>query len=168
MLYTGYHFNGPAAVRYPRGGANGDAPTQTMTQLEVGKAVVKRQSEKNLGQDKVAILSYGTLLPNAMAAAQALDASVVDMRFIKPFDQALVNEMARTHDVLVTLEENAIIGGAGSAITQHIMHQRLSTPVLNLGLPDRFVCQGTQEEQQAMLALDCAGITKQINDYLAQ
>jgi len=167
MLYTGYHFNGPAAVRYPRGGGNGATPQQTMSELEIGKAVVKRQSAKKIGDNKVAILSYGTLLPNALAAAQELDATVIDMRFIKPFDEALVSEMANSHDVLVTLEENAIIGGAGSAITQHIMHHRLATSVLNLGLPDQFVCQGTQEQQQAMLQLDSVGIINQINQYLA-
>jgi len=166
MLYTGYQYQGPAAVRYPRGGGIGvDIETQ-MSELTIGKAVIKRESSQE-STNKIAILNFGTLLPNAMEAAQELDATVIDMRFIKPFDQALVSELAQSHDVLVTLEENAIIGGAGSVITQHVMAKRLKCSVLNVGLPDHFICQGTQQEQQQLLQLDSVGIVKQINDYLA-
>ncbi|MDP2560051.1 1-deoxy-D-xylulose-5-phosphate synthase [Psychrobium sp. 1_MG-2023] len=166
MLYTGYHYQGPAAVRYPRGGATGVETDKKMEQLALGKAVVKRQSSVALGNNKVAILNYGTLLPHALEAAEVFDATVVDMRFIKPFDQELVLDIAKSHDVIVTLEENAIIGGAGSTISQYIMNQRLATPVLNLGLPDHFVCQGTQAQQQAMLKLDATGVIEQIEAYL--
>ena len=167
MLFTGYQHQGPAAVRYPRGGSIGAEIEQQMTQLAIGKGVVKRESSKAQAGDKVAILNFGTLLPNALSAAQALDATVVDMRFIKPFDAQLVTELAQSHDVLVTLEENAIIGGAGSAITQHVMTNRLKPAVLNLGLPDKFVCQGTQAQQQEMLQLDSAGIVNQVKQYLS-
>ena len=168
MLYTGYQHQGPAAVRYPRGGATGAAIEQDMAELPIGKAILKRESRAKQDGNKVAILSFGTLLENALTAAESLDATVVDMRFIKPFDQALVSELAQNHDVLITLEENAIIGGAGSAITQYVMNNRLTTPVLNLGLPDKFVCQGTQQQQQKMLQLDSDGISAQITAYLAR
>lgn len=167
MLYTGYQYKGPAAVRYPRGGSVGANIDQEMTEFALGKAVIKRESTKAQNGEKVAILNFGTLLDNAMVAAQELDATVVDMRFIKPFDAELVTELVKSHDVLVTLEENAVIGGAGSAITQHVMNNRLNTPVLNLGLPDKFICQGTQAEQQHMLQLDNVGIVAQVNQYLA-
>lgn len=168
MLYTGYVHQGPAAVRYPRGGATNAEINSEMTALEIGKAVVKRESTKAQDGNKVAILSYGTLLNHALVAGESLDATVVDMRFVKPFDEALVRELSQSHDVIVTVEENAIIGGAGSVITQFVMNNRLNVPVLNLGLPDQFVCQGTQAEQQAMLELDSDGLIKQINRYLAQ
>jgi len=163
MLYTGYQYQGPAAVRYPRGGATGACIDTKMHEIAIGKGVTIRQSNTK----KVAILNFGTLLPSALEAASVLDATVVDMRFIKPFDQALVSELAHSHEVLVTLEENAIIGGAGSVISQHVMANRLRCDVLNLGLPDRFICQGTQQEQQQMLQLDSDGIIAQINAYLA-
>lgn len=168
MLYTGYQHQGPAAVRYPRGGATGAAIEQDMAELPIGKAILKRESRAKQDGNKVAILSFGTLLENALTAAESLDATVVDMRFIKPFDQGLVSKLAQNHDVLITLEENAIIGGAGSAITQYVMNNRLTTPVLNLGLPDKFVCQGTQQQQQKMLQLDSDGISAQITAYLAR
>jgi len=167
MLYTGYIHQGPAAVRYPRGGATNAEIAPKMTALEIGKAIIKRQSNKDKDGKKVAILSYGTLLNHALIAGEYLDASVVDMRFIKPFDQAMVTEIANSHDMIVTVEENAIIGGAGSVVSQFVMNNRLSVPVLNIGLPDKFVTQGTQAEQQAMLELDSDGLIKQITAFLA-
>ncbi|NRA83042.1 MAG: 1-deoxy-D-xylulose-5-phosphate synthase [Gammaproteobacteria bacterium] len=162
MLYTGYHYQGPAAVRYPRGSACGATIEPVMTELEIGKAVLKRSSAAG----KLAILNFGTLLPQAMDAAEQLDATVIDMRFIKPFDQAMVQQMANQHDVLVTLEENAIIGGAGSTISQYVMNNRLDAAVLNIGLPDHFIRQGTQLEQQHQLGLDCQGIVDKINQFI--
>jgi len=163
MLYTGYQYQGPAAVRYPRGGATGACIDTKMHEIVIGKGVTIRQSNTK----KIAILNFGTLLPNALEAASVLDATVVDMRFIKPFDQDLVSELAHSHEVLITLEENAIIGGAGSVVSQHVMANRLRCDVLNIGLPDKFICQGTQQEQQQMLQLDSDGIIAQINAYLA-
>ena len=166
MLYTGYIHQGPAAVRYPRGGATNAPITQEMTALPIGKGVIKRTANGTRNDTKVAILSYGTMLNHALVAGESLDASVVDMRFIKPFDEALVRELSQSHDVLVTVEENAIIGGAGSVISQFIMNNRLNIPVLNIGLPDSFVAQGTQAEQQAMLAIDSHGLINKITQFI--
>ncbi|WKV52074.1 1-deoxy-D-xylulose-5-phosphate synthase [Dickeya fangzhongdai] len=161
MLHTGYHYQqGPCAVRYPRGNVLGVALTPLET-LPLGKGVMKRQGEK------VAILNFGTLLPEAQQAAEALNATLVDMRFVKPLDEALIASLAASHDVLVTLEENAIMGGAGSGVNEYLMAKRLAVPVLNLGLPDIFIPQGTQTEIRADLALDAAGIERRIRDWLA-
>ncbi|SUB18106.1 1-deoxy-D-xylulose-5-phosphate synthase [Pantoea agglomerans] len=140
MLYTGYHYqDGPSAVRYPRGTGVG-TPLAPLQSLPLGKAVVKRQGEK------LAILNFGTLLPEAAATAEALNATLVDMRFVKPLDEALIAELAATHDSLITLEEGAIKGGAGSGVNEFVMAKRLAVPVLNIGLPDEFIPQGTQDE----------------------
>lgn len=168
MLTTGYHYPGPAAVRYPRGSGVGAQIVQQMDRLEIGKALLKRQSSKEQKNATVAILNFGTLLPQAMAAANEIDATVVDMRFIKPFDRQLVEEISETHGVIVTLEENATIGGAGSAISQYVMNNRLASAVLNIGLPDYFIRQGTQLEQQQELGLDSEGILAKVAAFIAQ
>ncbi|PLR39272.1 1-deoxy-D-xylulose-5-phosphate synthase [Chimaeribacter coloradensis] len=161
MLHTGYHYaDGPVAVRYPRGNGTG-AVCEPLTMLPIGKGVVRREGEK------VAILNFGTLLPEAQKAAEALNATLVDMRFVKPLDEALVLEMAASHEVLVTLEENAIMGGAGSGVIELLMAKRCLVPVLTLGLPDEFIPQGTQEEVRADYGLDAAGIERRIQDWLA-
>ncbi|WP_038910511.1 1-deoxy-D-xylulose-5-phosphate synthase [Dickeya dadantii] len=161
MLHTGYHYQqGPCAVRYPRGNVLGVELTPLET-LPIGKGVIKRQGEK------IAILNFGTLLSEAQQAAEALNATLADMRFVKPLDEALIASLAASHDVLVTLEENAVMGGAGSGVNEYLMAQRLPVPVLNLGLPDYFIPQGTQTEIRADLALDAAGIERRIRDWLA-
>lgn len=162
MLYTGHQHQGPSAVRYPRGTGMGVQIETDFTPLTIGKGRLNRQGEK------VAILSFGTLLPNALQAAEALNATVADMRFVKPLDEALITELANSHDVLVTLEENVIAGGAGAAVVEYLMAQKLLKPTLNLGLPDQFIAQGTQEEMHAELGLDGAGIETAIRDYLAK
>ncbi|WP_272522724.1 1-deoxy-D-xylulose-5-phosphate synthase [Providencia sp. PROV202] len=160
MLHTGYHYQeGPTAVRYPRGAGTG-AELMPLAPLEIGKGIVRRQGEK------VAILSFGTLLSNALEAAEQINATVVDMRFVKPLDEALILEMAKSHDMLVTLEENAIMGGAGSGVNEFLMKEKNVLPVLNLGLPDFFIPQGTQDELLADLGLDATGIVNAINAYL--
>ncbi|WP_370421999.1 1-deoxy-D-xylulose-5-phosphate synthase [Pantoea vagans] len=162
MLYTGYHHQaGPSAVRYPRGTGVG-TPLAPLQSLPLGKAVVKRQGEK------LAILNFGTLLPEAAATAEALNATLVDMRFVKPLDEALIAELANTHDSLITLEEGAIKGGAGSGVNEFVMAKRLSIPVLNIGLPDEFIPQGTQDEVRHDYLLDAEGIQQQIARWLAQ
>ncbi|CAI0824295.1 1-deoxy-D-xylulose-5-phosphate synthase [Serratia grimesii] len=162
MLYTGYHYNeGPSAVRYPRGNGTG-APLEPLSALPIGKGVVRREGEK------LAILNFGTLLPEAAQVAEAMNATLVDMRFVKPLDEQLVLKLAASHDALVTLEENAIMGGAGSGVNELLMAKRRVVPVLNIGLPDYFVSQGSQEEVRVDLGLDTAGIQRQIDVWLAQ
>lgn len=170
MLYTGHKHTGPSAVRYPRGSGCGTAIQQEMTALEIGKGriVRQRQTDDTESQPKVAILSFGTFLPSALSAAEALNATVADMRFVKPLDEALISELASTHDVLVTLEENVIAGGAGAGVVEYLMSSKQIVPVLNLGLPDQFVAQGTQEEMHAELGLDAAGVELAIKDYLSK
>ncbi|MBL4277828.1 1-deoxy-D-xylulose-5-phosphate synthase [Vibrio fluvialis] len=162
MLYTGHQHQGPSAVRYPRGNGMGVTIESDFTALEIGKGRIMREGEK------VAILSFGTLLPYALEAAQTLNATVADMRFVKPLDEALISELANTHDVLVTLEENVVAGGAGAGVVEFMMKHKLIKPVLNLGLPDRFIAQGTQEEMHHELGLDAAGIERAVRDYLAK
>ncbi len=162
MLYTGYHYEaGPSAVRYPRGTGTG-ATLEPLAMLPLGKGVKKRSGEK------LAILNFGTLLPEAQAAADALNATLVDMRFVKPLDESLVLELAASHEALVTLEEGCIKGGAGSGVNELLMAKRRPLPVLNLGLPDIFIPQGTQDEIRHDLQLDAAGIQAQIARWLAQ
>ncbi|WDO02970.1 1-deoxy-D-xylulose-5-phosphate synthase [Aeromonas allosaccharophila] len=161
MLYTGYLHQGPAAVRYPRGSSLSDAPISSeMQALELGKGRILREGKGT------AILAFGTLLHHAKSAAEALDATLVDMRFVKPMDEALVLSLAASHDHFVTIEDNAIMGGAGSAVNELLMRSKQCKPVLNLGLPDRFVEQGTQQEIYALLGLDDTGIQRSIETWL--
>lgn len=168
MLYTGHQHNGPSAVRYPRGNGMGTEIQSEFTALEIGKGRIVRESSKAKDSAKVAILSFGTFLENALQAADAIDASVADMRFVKPLDEALIKQLAADHDVLVTIEENAIAGGAGAGVIEFLMQEKLLMPVLNLGLPDKFIAQGTQDELHEELGLDAKGIEKSISDYLAK
>ena len=161
MLYTGYQLGTPAAVRYPRGIGSGIEPELTMQSLEIGKGRVVRPGKS------VAILAFGTLLQQAKPAADRLEATLVDMRFVKPLDEALLGELAASHDYLVTLEDGALMGGAGSAVNDALQRLRLYKPVLNLGLPDRFIEQGSQEEIYSLLGLDSAGIELSILNFMA-
>ncbi|KLN62913.1 1-deoxy-D-xylulose-5-phosphate synthase [Vibrio sp. VPAP30] len=162
MLYTGHKHTGPSAVRYPRGTGTGAEIEQAFTALEIGKGRIVRQGEK------VAILNFGTFLSSAQQAAETLNATVADMRFVKPLDEALIKQLAVEHDVLVTLEENAIAGGAGAGVIEFMMQEKIIKPVLNLGLPDKFIAQGTQEELHQELGLDAAGIEQSIREYLTR
>ncbi|MFY8351907.1 1-deoxy-D-xylulose-5-phosphate synthase [Pseudoalteromonas sp. SSM20] len=162
MLYTGHLHQGPSAVRYPRGSAGELLPNDTMTTLEIGKAKVVRE-----GKD-TAILSFGTLLDEAKKVAEELDATLLDMRFVKPLDGDAIKQLTETHSTLVTLEDNALMGGAGSAVNEFVMAEKLNIPVLNLGLPDVFIKHGTQQEMHAELGLDANGIAQSIKDYLSK
>lgn len=162
MLYTGYqHQTGPSVVRYPRGNGIG-AGCQSLDALPLGKANVIHQGEK------LAFLNFGTLLPEVQEAAKQFNATVVDMRFVKPLDESLLLELAANHDAFITIEENAIMGGAGSAVIEYLMSQRRALPVLNIGLPDVFIPQGEQNEIRHDVGLDSEGIVKQVTDWLAR
>ena len=159
MLYTGYQCGKPAAVRYPRGNAIGVQLTP-LEMLPIGKSRLIREGQK------IAILNFGTLLPSALEAAEKLNATVVDMRFVKPIDIEMINVLAQTHDYLVTLEENAIQGGAGSAVAEVLNSSGKSTALLQLGLPDYFIPQATQQEALKDLGLDSKGIEENILSFI--
>lgn len=149
MLYTGYQHKGPAAVRYPRGAGPGTEINSEMQPLEIGKADIQRPG------NKIAILSFGSMLASALEAAETLDATVVDMRFIKPLDEKMVLEMAASHELIVTIEENATQGGAGSAVNECLIANGSKTSIINLGIPDYFVDHG-----DAAILLDECGLNK--------
>ena len=159
MLYTGYQCGKPAAVRYPRGNAIGVELTP-LEMLPIGKSRLIREGQK------IAILNFGTLLPSALEAAEKLNATVVDMRFVKPIDIEMINVLAQTHDYLITLEENAIQGGAGSAVAEVLNSSGKSTALLQLGLPDYFIPQATQQEALKDLRLDSKGIEEKILNFV--
>ena len=159
MLYTAYQINTPTAVRYPRGNAKGVA-LEPMESLEIGKGKLIRQGEK------VAILNFGTFLTEAQKVAEAGNYTLADMRFVKPLDEALIQELANNHDLLVTLEENAIQGGAGSAVNEYLQKIGKIKPLVMLGIPDEFIPQSTQQEAYEALGLDSTGIKQKIEQAL--
>ena len=161
MLYTGFQYDGPASVRYPRGTGIGITTDSKMQAIPIGKAEIKREGKS------IAILSFGTLLGTALEVAEDIDATVVNMRFVKPLDEDLIVEIALKHDVLVTLEENVIAGGAGSGVNETLASHHLHPHILNIGLPDHFVEHGTQSELLSKYLLDRDGIRKQITAFLA-
>ena len=156
MLSTAFAHDGPSLVRYPRGGGTGTQPAPTLDTLPVGKGEIRRQ-----GKD-IALLAFGSLVPAAEAAGEVLDATVANMRFIKPLDADLVVELAGNHSLLVSIEENAVIGGAGSEIERVLAERGIHTPVLRLGLPDRFIDHGEQGQLLAELGLDKDGIVRAV------
>ena len=160
MLATAFAHGGPAAVRYPRGTGPGVAPQKEMQPLPLGKGEVRRQGEK------VAILAFGSLLQPALAAGEELNATVANMRFVKPLDEHLAIKLAATHDLVVTVEENAVMGGAGSAVAEALAKDGVTTPLLHLGLPDRFVEHGDTAKLLAECGLDSAGIAAAVRARL--
>ena len=156
LLSTCYQHPGPASVRYPRGSGAGAIISAGLDTVPVGRGIVRRQ-----GKDLV-VLVFGTLLPAALKVAETLDLTVVDMRFVKPLDTALVLQIATEHRGLVTLEEGALMGGAGSAVTEALNAAGVVCPVLQLGLPDRFIDHGEQGALLASVGLDAAGIERSI------
>ncbi len=157
MLYTGFLLGVPAAVRYPRGTGPGVLVQRTMTTLPLGRAQVRRKGER------VALLAFGSMVAPALVAAESINATVVNMRFIKPLDAALLVELAHTHERLITLEENAIQGGAGSAVAECLAAMGVSVCIEHLGLPDCFTDQGTRADLLAELGLDAAGIVRYLS-----
>ena len=156
MLTTAFQHDGPSAVRYPRGSGTGKAPETALTPLEIGKGQVLRQGRS------IALLAFGSLVPAALAAGEELDATVANMRFVKPMDGNLVAELARNHDLLVSVEENALIGGAGSEVARVLEERGINTPLLRLGLPDRFIDHGDSAKLLASVGLDRDGIVRSI------
>jgi 1-deoxy-D-xylulose-5-phosphate synthase len=161
MLTTGYLHEGPASVRYPRGKGPGTVVDNALTALPIGKAEIRHQGSR------IALLAWGSMVTPALVVGKQLGATVVNMRFIKPLDEQLLLELAKSHDVFVTVEENVLSGGAGSAVNNYLQAQRILMPVLNIGLPDSFVEQGTREELLAICGLDTQGIAAQIEAFCA-
>ncbi len=162
MLYTGFQCPGPAAVRYPRGYGPGVLPQQPFSAIPIGRGEMKRQGRG------VALLVFGTLLGSALQVAETLNASVANMRFVKPLDRALILELALGHELLVTIEDNAVQGGAGSAVAEVLGAENMSVPLLQLGLPDGFVEQADPGMQLAACALDAPGLLAAVQQRLQQ
>jgi 1-deoxy-D-xylulose-5-phosphate synthase len=160
MLYTATTLKGPSAVRYPRGAGPGVKPEKPMTALPVGKAVTRRE-----GRSGLAILNFGPLLPAVLAAADLHDATVLDMRFVKPLDRDAVLRVALKARALVTVEENVVAGGAGSAVGELLAENAVALPLLHVGIPDRFIEHGSREECLAMAGLDAASIRQRISEW---
>jgi 1-deoxy-D-xylulose-5-phosphate synthase len=161
MLTTAYQYPGPAAVRYPRGAGTGAAIEKELSAIEMGVGQVKREGKK------IAILAFGTMLAPSLAAAGELDATVADMRFVKPLDVALVRRLAQEHDYLVTVEEGCIMGGAGAAVAEALAQEAIVKPLLMLGLPDKFIDHGDTAVLLKNAGLDAAGIQASIRARFA-
>jgi 1-deoxy-D-xylulose-5-phosphate synthase len=162
MLYTATTLPGPSAVRYPRGTGPGVALAEEMTALPIGRGQIRRE-----GRSGLAILVFGTLLDSAQKIAERLDATVVNMRFIKPLDEDLVISLAERHRAIITIEENATIGGAGSAVGELLASEGLLIPILQLGIPDRFIEHGSRDSCLVAAGLDAAGLTSSIERWWA-
>ncbi len=162
LLTTGFYCGSPAAVRYPRGKGPGRLLSHSFETYPIGKARPVRQGQS------IAILCFGTLLTQGLEAAECLDATVIDMRFIKPLDEACIDHLAQTHHLLVTLEENVITGGAGSAVAQVLQKKNHLIPLLSLGLPDHFVEHASAEEMLSACGLDTPGILRSIRGKVSE
>lgn len=162
MLYTAFKLDTPSAVRYPRGTGPGVAVQKAMQALPVGRGEVRRQGEK------IALLAFGSMLQPCLQAAEELNATVANMRFIKPLDDDLVASLAASHDLLVTVEENTVMGGAGSAVTESLNSQRMVVKVLQLGLPDVFIEQGDHAQMLSDCGLDKTGIIKSVRSVFPE
>lgn len=156
MLSTGFEFNGPAAVRYPRGSGPGVAVSQSLDVLPIGKAEVKQRGQR------IALLAFGAIVPAAEKVGTESGYTVVNMRFVKPLDRELILELAKTHDAFVTLEDNAVAGGAGSGVAELLADAGVTMPILHLGLPDAFQHHASREDLLGEAGLDVAGIRKAI------
>lgn len=162
MLYTAFKLDTPTAVRYPRGGGAGVKVRKEMQALPIGRGEIRRHGKK------IALLAFGSMLTPCLQAAEELDATVANMRFIKPLDDDLVASLAASHDLLVTVEENTVMGGAGSAVTESLNSQRIIVSVLQLGLPDIFIDQGDHGQMLAGCGLDKKGILQSIRSILPE
>ncbi len=159
MLTTGFNYDGPAAVRYPRGGGPGLKVDKSAPPLPIGTASKRREGSN------IALLNFGSQLLEVMEAAEALNATVINMRFVKPLDEALLTELGASHTLFVTIEDNTVAGGAGSAVAEWLNRQQFSIPLLQLGLPDHFIEQGSREELLAECGLDRSGIIGAVHKF---
>ena len=162
MLTTAYRYAGPAAVRYPRGAGAGVAVVPELTDIPMGKGEIRRKGKQ------VALLAFGTMVAPALQAGEKLNATVVNMRFIKPLDAALVAELAASHDLLVTIEEGCVMGGAGSAVAEALAAAGIVKPLLQLGLPDQFIDHGDAQQLLAQCGLDGEGIAASVTQRLGK
>ncbi len=162
MLYTGITLEQPSAVRYPRGTGPGVAITKKMTALPVGAAELRREGSE------IALLAFGAMVATAETVAESLDASVVNMRFIKPLDEEMIVRMASRHRVLVTLEDNVTAGGAGSGVNECLAARGIEIPILNLGIPDEFIEHGSRQQCLADAGLDGDSVLSAIRDWIGQ
>ncbi len=162
LLNTGFHHKGPAAVRYPRGKGPGHVINKSLEGVPIGKGVIRRKGSS------VLMLAFGSMVAPALSAAEKLDATVVDMRFVKPLDEELIGDLSTRHQLVVTLEENTLMGGAGSAVNEFLARANYLIPILNLGLPDRFLSHGRAGDMLSEVGLDSAGILQAVKDKLRQ
>jgi 1-deoxy-D-xylulose-5-phosphate synthase len=160
MLYTGITLKSPSAIRYPRGTGPGVPVTAEMTALPLGRGQVRRE-----GRSGLAILVFGTLLESARKIAERIDATLVNMRFIKPLDESLVMSIAARHRGIVTVEENAVMGGAGSAVGEVLTAAGIQIPMLHLGIPDKFIEHGSRDSCLAAAGLDLASLSASIDSW---
>ena len=161
LLSTGFQHKGPAAVRYPRGIGTGASLPPTQEKLDIGKGILRRKGKK------IALLAFGSLVAPSNEVGERMNATVADMRFVKPIDEVLISELAKTNNLLVTLEENSLMGGAGSAVNEFLINENLNVPVLNIGLPDAFLEHGQASDMLAKIGLDAEGIIKKIQTKLS-
>lgn len=161
LLNTAYQYKGPAAVRYPRGKGPGAAVQKNTATVTIGKAITKRRGRS------VAILAFGSMLAPALEAAESINATVADMRFVKPLDEQLIGDLATTHQLIVTIEENTLAGGAGSAVNEFLLQSNYLIPVLNLGLPDKFLEHGKVPDMLVAVGLDGSSVAALIRQKLA-
>ncbi|WP_274380537.1 transketolase C-terminal domain-containing protein, partial [Cognatilysobacter segetis] len=152
MLSTGHYFDGPAAVRYPRGTGPGVAVEPTLDTLRIGRGEIRRRGAR------IALLAFGAIVPAAQVVGDELGLTVANMRFVKPLDRELILELARTHEGFVTLEDNVVAGGAGAGVAELLAAEGIVLPVLHLGLPDEFQHHASREQLLAEAGLDVAGI----------
>jgi 1-deoxy-D-xylulose-5-phosphate synthase len=172
MLYTGYQYDGPAAVRYPRGAGVGVLPDSTMKLLPLGKGFMRRERDANAVGAKVAVLGFGAPVQTALQVAeqlaqQGIEISVADMRFVKPLDEELVKALAASHDALICIEENAIAGGAGSAVLEFLSAQGIDTPCHLMGIPDRYIEHASPAQQFADCGIDAISVVEKVKQVIA-
>jgi 1-deoxy-D-xylulose-5-phosphate synthase len=160
MLSTGFKHDGPSSVRYPRGTGPGKPVVKNFETLPIGKSQIRRQGTE------IALLAFGSMVEPALAAGEQLDATVVNMRFVKPLDQTLISKLADQYRVIVTIEENVLSGGAGSAVNDFLAELGSRVSILNLGLPDHFIEQGEREELLHDVGLDAEGICAAISAFI--